>query len=201
MSSESRLIDIFLVARSVVEQTSVTNGGVAFPVDLISAIIPAVKANMSEGFEIHWDRKEWPCNQFSSALFRYHDHADILYSSSLNLCERRFAICKEAAHLLIDDDNKNHFTTDVVSLIAGLITSAPMLEPHSPVGSESMGVIAAIEILIPWKLRNEITEMQQTRSDFEIAEVCRIPEKFVNAVLKSNYGKLSEKLNRELDGK
>ena len=200
MSIKDRLCDIFLIARSIAQQCPSGGADGIGPVRLLESVLPAIEANAGEGFKIQLERREWPCNQFNSALFRYNDHAKICYSHHLNLCWRRFAICKEAAHLLIDDSKRNHFTTDVVNLVAGLITSAPMMHANTPIESEQMGVIAAIELLLPWKCRDHIKAMQSNKSDFEIAEHFRVPEKFVNVILRTSYGDISRELHRELDG-
>lgn len=195
-----RFIDVLLIARSIIKEVERSKGTpITLPVPLVDGILPAIESNLGAGFRIKIERREWPSMAFRSALFRYTDHADIIYSHSLNICWRRFSICKEAAHLLIDDSNRNHFTTDVEPLISGLITSAPMLEPDTHLESERMGVVAAIELLLPWSLREQIEQQKDNRSDLEIAEQYRVPEKFVNAVLRMPYGQISKKLNAELD--
>lgn len=89
---------------------------------------------------------------------------------------------------------------DVISLVQQLITNAPVIEAESPIESEWMGIVAAVELLLPWKLRPEIQKMSESgKSDFEIAEFARVPEKFVNLVLRSPYGKTSAKINGRLD--
>lgn len=201
MSSLARLCDIFLVARNIIDRIATEDPLSLLPVPIKTTVLPEVQDNMGEGYMVRLLPKDWHSTQFESALFRYEDHADIYYSHSSNLCWRRFAVCKESAHLLIDDHSRNHFTTDVASLISGLITSAPTLEVDSPVESETMGVIAAIEILLPWRARASMVELQKDHTDLQIAEKCRVPEKFVNAVLKTPYANLSKRVNAELDGK
>lgn len=62
-------------------------------------------------------------------------------------------------------------------------------------------MIAAIELLLPWKIRSELVAMKEAgKTDLEIAEFTKVPEKFVNVVIRSNYGVLSSRVNKELDG-
>ena len=202
MSQGSRFCDVILIARDVIDEIEKT-GALTFPIDVRGSILPVTAQRLSpqeELFAVRTSRRDWRTNQFYSALFRYLKHADIIYSAELILCWKRLSVFKEAAHLLIDDKD-THCTTDVVGLIQRLITSAPMVEADTLLESEVMGIVAAIELLIPWKLRKELEGMCQAgKTDFEIAEYCRVPEKFVNLMLRSPYGATSKRVNEQLDG-
>ena len=202
MAQGSRFCDVCLIVRDVIDQVGKA-GDLAFPIKVSSGILPVTAQRLSVGgsaFNVRTSRREWRSDQFYSALFRYTNHATIIYSAELNLCWKRFSICKEAAHLLIDDAHA-HFTTDVVGLIQRLITSAPMIEADAILESELMGIVAAIELLMPWKLRQSFEALGESgKTDFEIAEFCRVPEKFVNLMLKSPYGVTSRRVNSQLDG-
>src|SRR6266850_925336 len=125
-------------------------------------------------------------------MFRYDDRAEISYSVSFNRCWRRFIICKELTHLAIDTEER-HFTKNPISLVQELINKVPAA-CDDDVHSEYLAYIGAAEMLLPWSLRNKMQEMMdQKKSDLEIANEFRAPEKVVNLVLRSeSYRRLSE---------
>lgn len=200
MSTKTRFVDVLLICRDLVKIIG-EEGKLAYPVSIKEAILPLVERMLSgeREFKVTLHQKEWRSANYYSMLKRYDDSAKITYSSDLNTCWKRMAICKEIAHLLIDC-KPCHRTTDGVALIQELITNAPVMQPESPLESEWMGVVAAIEILLPWELRGELSLMKSAgKTDYEIAEYCRVPEKYVNVILSSNYGATSARMNQELD--
>jgi hypothetical protein len=173
-----------------------------FPVPLVkpSGILAVIKEMVKpDGIqEVKLVCHDWKTHLFHSALFRYEDRAEIHYSAHSNLCWRRFAICKEAMHLLIDTE-PGHFTTDVPSLIERMIIGGE-LEPDTPVESEWIGEAAAIEMLLPWKLRSVMEDMSKAgETDYQIAVQARTPLKYVTAMLRGVYGRASKGLNKQLD--
>lgn len=200
--AHERACDVFLIARSVAEELE-KSGGLAFPIPVAKAGVVSVveKQSLPAGIErIDLLCHDWRSKQFYSALFRYKDRAEIHYSAHENLCWRRFAVVKEAIHLLIDTEAR-HFTTNATDLIERLIVGG-VFEPNTPIDSERMGIFAAMEILLPWKLRPTVEAMRDAgESDFQIALQCRVPEKYVTAMLHGVYGKSSKRLNEKLDGK
>lgn len=200
--AHERACDVFLIARSVTNELD-KSGGLAFPIPVAKAGIISVVENQSlpagiRKIDLHCH--DWRSKQFYSALFRYKDRAEIHYSAHENLCWRRFAVVKEAMHLLIDTEER-HFTTNATDLIERLIVGG-VFEPNTPIDSERMGVFAAIEILLPWKLRGAIEAMRDAgESDFQIALQCRVPEKYITALLRGTYGQSSRRINEKLDGK
>lgn len=195
----ARFIDVFVIARGIINDVE-RAGVLQFPVPVKAGILVALQAQLGDNIPIELSRRDWRADQLYSALFRYRDKALIIYSADLNPCWRRFAVCKEAAHLLIDNKDE-HMTTDVASLIQQLITDAPInIAPESPIESESMGVVVALELLLPWKIRGQLIKMaQEGKTDREIADYAKVPQKYVNVMLRSGYGTLSARFNRELD--
>lgn len=199
----NRACDVFLVVRSVIDSLS-EKGVLQFPVPIIKphGVLAVVEEQAAPyGIkEIELLCHDWKTHLFHSALFRYETRAEIHYSAHSNLCWRRFAICKESMHLLIDTEPR-HFTTDVPTLIERLIVGGE-LEPHTPMDSEWMGEAAAIEMLLPWKLRPVIEKMSAAgETDYQIAVQARVPLKYVTAMLRGVYGKASRALNMQLDGR
>lgn len=195
-----RVIDIFAIARDVVEKLS-AKGTLTTPVPVAGIISIVEEMSAPTGLrKIELLCHDWKSRQFVSALFRFKDRAEIHYSAHSNLCWRRMAVCKEAIHLLMDTEQK-HFTTNVPSLVEQLILGT-IYSPDSLLDSEWMGEVAAIEVLLPWKLREVLKDMHKAgESDFQIAVQFRVPIKYVTAMLRGDYGKLSEKFNLGLDGK
>lgn len=194
-----RIIDVILIARSVVDGIDKI-GKLTFPVPVTDGILPVLREQAGGAkFPIMLSRREWKREQFHSALFRYTDHALIVYSTDLNRCWRRFAICKELVHLLMDV-KACHMGTDPINLIQGLITGTFPMEADTPVHSDMVGAIAAVEMLLPWKLRPHLIQLRTNgKTDFEIAEHARVPEKYVSLILGA-YGDVSARLNQDLDG-
>ena len=196
-----RLCDAFVIVRSVIDSLQ-KKDELRFPVPILKphgllSIIEEQVLPTGIG-SVDLLPHDWRSQQFHSALFRYDKHAEIHYSVHSSLDWRRLAICKEAMHLLIDDEHC-HFTTDIQFLIEGLIVGV-MFEPDTPAGSEHMGEVAAIEMLLPWKLRHVLTEMRDAgMSDFQIAVQTRVPVKYVTAMLHGRYGKASAGINEGLD--
>jgi hypothetical protein len=132
-------------------------------------------------------------------FFRYKDHADILYSATLNLCWSRLVVCKELAHLLLDTEDR-HFTKDPVALVQGLVTQVLNLKPENDLISENVAMYCAIELLLPWHLRPSMNQMMtEGQSDYDIAVAFRAPESIVNLVLRSSYAKISHSANSATD--
>ena len=179
-------------------------GVLRFPVPVGEGIlkIAAKQLSADREFRIATLFKQWGGgSQFWSALFRYTDHADIICDIDLNLCWQRFSVCKEAAHLLMDSEPK-HFTTDCEALIQGLITQMPSnVEPDDIIDSEFMGVVVALETLMPWALRHELKALRESKTDLDVAKIIRVPEKYVSLMLGDHYSGLSERFNKELDGR
>lgn len=165
--SRTRLADVILLVRDLYQEIEITEP----PVLLLEKVLPAVAARLDTGgtkFIIHTAAKPWQPGTVSGMLTRYEHEAHIWYSLQMNTCLRRFVLCKELAHLLIDDGPK-HYTRDPVALVQELINDVPIMTPEGDMESERMAAIAAIEILAPWKLRSFIPDASdRSVSDMEI---------------------------------
>lgn len=191
---------MLLIVRDAVNRLENRLGKLEFPIAITNGMLPVVSGLCSNPVEcpINVSFKQWGGHQFSSALFRYKDHADIICDVDLNLCWQRFSVCKEAAHLIIDSEQK-HFTTDIENLIQGLITF-PVISLDDVIDSEMVGEVAAVELLLPWKLRPTLVGLRESGvTDLELAELCRVPQKYIS-LLRGTYGTSSDRANRQLDG-
>jgi Zn-dependent peptidase ImmA (M78 family) len=162
---------------------------------LISFIEARLKKSERDSFKINLICKNWQTNRTSGLLLRYKNHADVLYSATLNVCNSRFVVAKELSHLLLDTENK-HFTKDPIALVQGLVTQVLNLKPEHDLVSENVALYCAIEILLPWHLRPLMNQMMnEGKSDFDIAVHFRAPENIVNLMLRSPYAKISAEAN------
>lgn len=169
------------------------------PVQVREVLIPAVASQVvtpdGRPYKIEIICKNWQANQLGGWVCRYDDHAEIYYAASLNVCWSRWVICKELAHLLIDTEDA-HFTKNPSTLVQELVSKLPAAKFEDEMNSEYLAIIAAIEMLLPWKYRQEMKQMMADgKTDYEIAHAFRAPEAFVNLLLRSPYGQISEQSN------
>jgi len=194
--SHIRPIDVCLIVRDLfgcIQECGITPNP---PVELPKCLVPAVAQRVTgEKYRIELSPRSWDSRHLFGMLLRYDTHAKIIYSQSMNTCWRRFVVCKELAHLLIDTDAE-HFTNNPVSLVQELINDVPVMRTDHDINSERLAMIAAVEMLLPWCLRGQLTGMaEEGLSDLQIAQEFRVPEKIVNLMLRSDYGNFSKESN------
>lgn len=120
------------------------------------------------------------------------DCALIQFSSSLNFCWSRFAICKEMYHALIDKDGSTRITTtqDLLKLSEVLVSeSSARLAAFSPYLSEGAAEILALETLFPFELRlhYESRYREGEITDHQLATRFRIPEEYARMGMYPGY--------------
>jgi hypothetical protein len=84
------------------------------------------------------------------------DYARIQYSSGLNFCWQRIAICKEMIQCVLDAPNENRVeSTDKLLLLGELFVSEEYaaVEKFPPFETEHLALIVAIETLFPLEHR------------------------------------------------
>jgi hypothetical protein len=192
-----RLVDICVLVRDVFRAISETGITPAAPIKLKELLIPAVASRLGTPhggkFIISAQECDWQASKIRGILLRYNARAEILYSAQLNLCWKRFVVCKELAHLLIDENNE-HYTVDPISLVYRMITDV-LPKYDDDLESERLAMFAAIELLIPWCLRNEFISMViDAKTDLEIAHYFRVPQAIVG-FLRRDYFELSAQAN------
>lgn len=198
---EISVTDILLICRDLY---SGAPDPIVYPLPVRAFISPNISSHIpaeNGAYKINIEAKSWRTKQLNGALFRYKDHADIIYSLDLNVCWRRFVACKELIHLLMDSKDK-HFCTDPLALVQGLITGVPVQDHQGAYDSERLAICGAMELLLPWRLRDEMDkQMAAGRSDYDMALAFRVPEKVVNLRLKSAFGRWLDQIHRALDGR
>ena len=173
------------------------------PVAIKELLVPAVASQVitenGRPYKIELYCKNWQANQLSGWVDRYADHAEIYYSTSLNCCWARWVICKELAHLLIDTKDE-HFTKDPKNLVQELVSGLAIPHENHQVNSEYLAMIAAIEMMFPWKYREDMKLlMLGGKTDYEITFSFKAPESFVNLLLRSPFGSASAAANLSIE--
>jgi Zn-dependent peptidase ImmA (M78 family) len=110
----------------------------------------------------------------------------IVLHSGMNLCWRRFVLCKELFHVLIDAEP--YRSMDISAHVEEVTSTFPVLEskPGQPAISEMMAEIAAMEFMFPYA--NRLQELANTPIAYiGIAEKYKIPQVFVEQYLSESY--------------
>jgi hypothetical protein len=80
--------------------------------------------------------------------------------------------------------------------VQSLVTQVLSLDPHEDLASETVAMLCAIEILLPWHLRDKMKAMmKEGKSDYDVAVAFRTPESIVNLMLRSRYAQVSAEAN------
>lgn len=110
--------------------------------------------------------------------------AVILYAHHLNSCWERFTVCKEAFHVVLDQDE--YRTTDIYQHIQDIILAFPDddSKPAQPVICEFLAEVAAMEFMLPYAERFAILEAggqvaMQVAQQYKIP--CQLVEKYLSA--------------------
>ncbi len=156
------------------------------PIDL-GAITEIISSNVKLPIKFH--QQTWSDASIKGYLLRYEGHAEIHYSANLNTCWERLVVCKEACHLIIDDETS--FAKDPLKLVDALV-SANICKPNDNPGraelSEHLAEIAALELLFPIHLRREMYNAHQDGlSILKIAHQYKIPAHYVERAFSSLY--------------
>jgi hypothetical protein len=112
----------------------------------------------------------------------YEDRFEIYLLAGMNYCWRRYVLCKEYFHAIIDgDDYRNMNIYDHLKEVSISFPDGKS-RPDSPVQSEMLAEIAAMEFLFPYGER--VSHVANGNLDFaNIAEHYKIPQFFVERYL------------------
>lgn len=183
--------EVSLLARDVIKEYHKRMGATVAPIRLYDGIVPIIEQRAGITLEIK--RVNWGYKFLLGEMRRYGDHAEIIYSSNLNVCWSRFVLAKELTHLLID--TPAHYTTDPVTLLNRIILNYP---PGivDDIDSEWAAFFGAIFLLIPEALKSQIHGLHSMRvSDFDIAKKFSVPEKIVSYYLSDDFTSVLTRLD------
>lgn len=206
MSEENGVYDVLLKARAVIKIISAGESpALLFPVKPQGQVMPAISKMMTRSpknpYTIQFLQQDVPVSTLRGKLVRYQepDYAKIFFSLHQNHCWRRFVMCKEMAHIILDT-NPEQRTTNVESHIQGLISEMPNISHNKALDSEYDAMILALEILMPWPLRKSLYSMKdEGATDMDIAKLCLVPEKFVSPFMSRRYREFSTGAHELLD--
>ncbi len=118
--------------------------------------------------------------------------AEIYVSSYLNDCWRRYVVCKEIMHCILDQKAKTHVgnIADLKALAETLVNrSLAALHKVKGFETEITAEIMAIEALFPLELRE--THIERYRdgglTDLQLAYRYKIPEEIVRSAMAPHY--------------
>lgn len=197
------LLEIILRARGVVSQiTTVRGREFGYPIEIRRDVEPVILAmagkTIGKPYPVEIEYSDVPVTSIRGQLIRREANATIIVSKQQSRCWKRFVICKELAHLLIDDDDDTR-TTDMESHIQGLTSDAKQFNFDDALGSEYDAIILAAEILVPWIDRENLKSMLAAgKTPNEIAHFYKVPEKIID-MIKGGYLASSAKMNLLVD--
>ena len=94
------------------------------------------------------------------------DYADIYYAKNFNICWRRFAVCKEMYHCMIDNSQASR-VVDIFSLQKLLellaMDTTPVTENFLPFEHEKRAELMALETLFPVEFRQFFYKIHQMK--------------------------------------
>ena len=120
------------------------------------------------------------------------DYARVQYSSGLNYCWRRMAICKEMYQCILDVPTGNRITNvDQLLTLSELFVSAQYaaMKDFPPMHTEQLAEVAAVETLFPLELRLHYVADYDAGllSDYQLALRFRIPERYIRLGMMPRY--------------
>lgn len=182
---------------------------------LVPVLVDHLRPMIEErGFadRIVWEAYDFPATNIAAQVSFYQaalglyggdgDYARIQFSSSLNFCWQRFAVCKEMFHCILDDDAGNRVTgmEGLMKLSEHLVSEASAaLESYAPHDTEQFAEILALETLFPLELRLQHKEGYEAGliTDHQLALRYRIPQDYARVGMYSNYIKRMEGLRED----
>lgn len=198
------LLEILVRARGVVSQIRASqSANFGFPIqvrrDVEPVILSMVRESIGREYPVQMEYSAVPVGAIRGKLIRYENSGTIIISSEQTMCWRRFVLCKELAHLIIDDEPESR-TTDIELHIQGMNSDARNFVWNSAIDSEYEAIIMAAEIMVPWIDRASFNRMlKDGHTSRDVAERYKVPERIID-MMRGDYLGMSAKHNALLDG-
>jgi hypothetical protein len=124
---------------------------------------------------------------YSMCVMKGNGDIDIVLAEGLNHCWRRYTICKELFHVMIDREEYRNL--DVVAHTEAVSVAFPLADchPDPAVAAELLSEIAAMEFLFPYAKRQGIMSRREQPNFPAIAQTYRIPQVLVDKYLSQHY--------------
>ena len=127
--------------------------------------------------------------------------AYVLIAEGAKLCWQRFATAKELMHVYTG--SYLHAGLGIATILGEAIKSRKNLptSPGDPLDAETFCQLIALELMIPWKYREQIVDAKRKNHqlDYDIAVKLMIPQKMVAYFFDNDYESLSFAANQEID--
>lgn len=135
--------------------------------------------------------------------YNYQTVANIYLSDGQNLCWRRFAVCKEMFHCMIDPLESTRVTNlDQLKELLFLLTSdtTPLTGESQQLNSERLAELYALETLLPVEFRlHHLDDYRNGNlSAHDIACMYRVPEVYVELAFQEQYLRQARRLRGRL---
>jgi len=111
----------------------------------------------------------------------------IIVGANLNFCWKRFVLCKELFHVLLDAPEYRRM--NIYEHLEEVKTTFPLLEsrPGPSTVCEAMAEMAAMEFLFPYAARVEELEKNASPDYLAIAQKYKIPQVYVEEYMSPSY--------------
>lgn len=169
----------------------------------------------SSGASIHFDIPK--CQKMDHKLMSYciesekdskTDAQIVIHNEGDRLCVRRFLEAKELLHFytrtVVENGRQINFLTEVL-MEQSLDGCKFICDSNLPLEPEAVGFYLAIEVLLPWCLREQLNKMIDARcTNFQIAKAFMVPEFVIRHVRnvrfeKVDYLGVSYRMNCQID--
>lgn len=153
--------------------------------------VPADVASIPSGED---GRDKTPDRIIRSILLRYPQHAHILIVDNLNACWKRFAMCKEFAHLIMDEGD-GHRAMSVAEQIDFAMDIARSPDPHQELTGEAFAWFTAVELLLPITDRTNLMARHGAGEDhITLARSYWVPRPIIDMFFGTPYLQVSNSL-------
>ena len=179
------------------------------PVQVNPALLLCVQNRLCEtdGFASNYSvrirQKDEPLKAFSSYLVRkrvagVEHRAIITLTRDMNHCYTRYSTTKELAHLIADQQPT--YCDEPIELLEWAIENRDEFDLTTELHAEAFCYFVALEILLPWKYRKIVHQMEERQTygedtRLEIADLFKVPEKMIRRYFETGYCALSWKFN------
>jgi len=120
------------------------------------------------------------------------DVAHIYYAASYNICWRRFGVCKEMYHCMIDRSDADRVATiDTLKTLLELLATdtTAVSGDFAPLSREHQAELLALETLFPVEFRQKYLDnpIHEDADYIKIATEFRIPVEYAKIACQPNY--------------
>lgn len=197
-----RIVDVFVLSRDIISAYKKLHADtLVHPIEVMGDAGIVSIIGQRTALKINTACLRWPGYMFRAQLKRYGDRAEIIYSHELNACWSRFAISKEAFHLVLGD--VKNFSSDPVALVNGLLNQIPQFkidDDIEEIAAEYLAITGAIELLLPKEFSPIMDRLIDSgKSHYEIATIFRVPEKIVSLRLSPSIKAMAQKLHNDIE--